>query len=62
MDQFLNSLTASGTFLKIHHNFPECGHSLMPCDWAFAQIEKFKERKGYVFVPEEWYDRVSSVS
>jgi hypothetical protein len=45
MAQFLNSFTASGRFLKIHHNFPECGHSFMPCDWAFAQTEKLKERE-----------------
>jgi hypothetical protein len=28
----------------------------MPCDLAFAQIQKIKQRKDYVFVPEEWYD------
>jgi hypothetical protein len=60
MAQLLNSLTASGRFLKIHHHFPECGHSFMPCDWAFAQTEKIKLREEYVFVPEEWYDIVSS--
>jgi hypothetical protein len=60
--QFLNSLTASGRFLNIHLNFPERGPSFMPCDWAFAQIENINWRKGYVFVPEEWYDVVSSVA
>jgi hypothetical protein len=62
MAQLLNSLTASGKFLKRHHHFPECGHSFMPCDWVFAQIENIKRREEYVFVPEEWYDTVSSVS
>jgi hypothetical protein len=33
----------------------------MPCDWAFAQIEKIQRRKEYVFAPEEWYDVASSV-
>jgi hypothetical protein len=32
----------------------------MPCDWAFARTEKIKWRKEYDFVPEEWYDIVSS--
>jgi hypothetical protein len=62
MAQFLNSPTASGRFLKKHHHFPERGHSFMPCDWEFAQTEKIKRRKEYVFVPEEWCDTVSSVS
>jgi hypothetical protein len=62
MVQFLNSFAASGRFFKIHRYFPECGSSIMPCDWAFAQIEKIKRRKEYVCVPEEWYDVVSSVS
>jgi hypothetical protein len=61
MAQFLNSLTASGRFFKIHNHFSECGHSFMPCDWAFSQTEKTKRRKEYVFVPEEWYDVVSPV-
>jgi hypothetical protein len=61
MVQFLYSLTASGRFLKIHLHFPEGGHSFMPCDWAFAQTEKIKRRKEYVFVPGEWYDIVSFV-
>lgn len=61
MVQFLSSLCASGKFIKIHH-FPERGHSFMPCDRAFAQIEKVKRRKEYVYVPEQWYDIVSSAS
>jgi hypothetical protein len=62
MAQFLNSITASGRFLKIHQHFPERGHSFMPCDRAFTQTEKIKGRKEYVFVQEEWYDIVSSIS
>jgi hypothetical protein len=62
MAHFLNSLTASGRFLKIHHHFPEYGHSFMPFGWAFAHTEKIKRRAGHVFVPEEWYHTVSSVS
>jgi hypothetical protein len=61
MAQFLNSLTASGRFLKIHH-FPGRGHSFMTCDWASAQTEKIQRRKEYVFIPEEWYHVASSVS
>jgi hypothetical protein len=34
----------------------------MPCNWAFATIVKIKWRREYVFIPEEWYDIVSSVS
>jgi hypothetical protein len=52
MAEFLNSLTASGRFLKVHHHFPERGHSFMPCDWAFAETEKVKWREEYVFVPK----------
>jgi hypothetical protein len=61
MARFLNSLTASGRFLIIHLHLPQRGHSFMPCDWACAQTEKIKQRKGYVFVPEEWHNIVSSV-
>jgi hypothetical protein len=28
----------------------------MPCDQPFARVEKIKQRKEYVFVPEEWCD------
>ena len=34
----------------------------MPCDRAFAQIEEIKRKKKYLFVPDEWYDIVSSAS
>jgi hypothetical protein len=61
MAQFLNSLTASGRFCKTRHHFPEYGHSFMPCDWAYTQTENIKWTEQYVFVPEEWYDIVSSV-
>lgn len=44
MLQFLNSLTATGRFLKIHHHFPERGHTFMPCDRAFAQVQKVKRK------------------
>lgn len=30
----------------------------MPCDQPFAWVEKIKQRKEYVFVPEEWCDSV----
>jgi len=33
----------------------------MPCDQPFAQIEKIKQRKNYVFVPEEWCDSLICV-
>jgi hypothetical protein len=36
MAQFLNSLTASGRFLEVHHHLPERGHLFKPCDWTFA--------------------------
>jgi hypothetical protein len=33
----------------------------MPCDQPFVQIEKIKQRKEYVFVPEEWCDSLICV-
>lgn len=47
---------------KILHYFPERGHSFLPCDRCFGQIEIQKRKKEYVFIPEEWLSMVSNTS
>jgi hypothetical protein len=58
---FKTQLLHQAGSLKVHHHFPECGHSFMPFDQPFVQIERIKQRKEYVFVPEELCDSVVCV-
>lgn len=37
------------------HQFPEPGHSFLPCDRAFGLIEKEKRKKKQ-FIPKGWID------
>lgn len=60
--RFLSLLAASGRFEKIIHCFPERGHSFLPCDRCFGQIEIQKRKKEYLFIPEEWLSMVSNTS
>ena len=62
MTKFLSLLVATGRFKKIIHRFPEPGHSFLPCDRDFAQIEKLKRKKEYLFLPEEYYQMVQHAS
>lgn len=48
--------------LKIIHQYPEPGHSFLPCDRSFALIEKAKRRKERVHTPDEWKDLVRTTS
>ncbi|KAF6210307.1 hypothetical protein GE061_013411 [Apolygus lucorum] len=50
---FLNK-TAEERKIKILHHYPEPGHSFLPCDRAFGQIEKKKRLKERVYTPEEY--------
>lgn len=43
---------------KIIHQYPEPGHSFLPCDRSFGLIENEKRKKERVHVPEEWKDLV----
>lgn len=55
MVHFLSTLVNNGRFSKIVHHLPEPGHSFLPCDRDFAQIEKKKRKKELLYLPEEWY-------
>lgn len=48
--------------LKIIHQYPEPGHSFLPCDRSFALIEKAKRRKERVHIPDGWKDLVRLTS
>lgn len=45
-------LVATGKFLQIDHKFLVSGHSYLPCDRDFAQIEK-RKRVCKLFVPSD---------
>lgn len=60
--QFLSLLTSTKRFSSIYHRFPERGHSFLPCDRNFAQIEKQKRHITYLYLPEEWYTLTQKVS
>ena len=46
----------------ILHQYPEPGHSFLPCDRSFALIEKAKRRKERVHLPDEWKTLVRKTS
>jgi len=47
----------------VNHRFFCCGHSYNECDQDFGQIELKKRRiKESIYIPEHWYDLVSSTS
>jgi hypothetical protein len=47
----------------VDHRFFCCGHSYNECDQDFGQIELKKRRiKKSIYIPEHWYDLVSSTS
>ena len=40
----------------VHHRFLESGHSYVPCDKDFGDIERASKYHHIVYTPEEWYD------
>lgn len=40
-------------FEKIVHRYPEPGHSYLPCDRTFGNIEKVRRKKENLFVPKD---------
>lgn len=52
----------NNTIRAITHQYPEPGHSFLPCDRSFGLIEKNKRRKERVYIPEEWQNLVKSTS
>ena len=60
--RYLFSLTYSNRFQKITHNFPERGHSFLPCDRDFGNIEKKKRLITRLHSPEEWHSLVKKSS
>ena len=55
---FLQSLICNNLLIKIVHHYPEVGHSFLPCDRDFAQIELRKKRKEIAYIPQDWYDTI----
>ena len=45
MNQFLFTLVFSGAFKKISLCLPTHGHSFLPCDRVFGDIERMKRKK-----------------
>lgn len=47
---------------EIHHQYPEPGHSFLPCDRSFGLIEKNKRKKERIYLPSEWIKLVEQTS
>ncbi|KAL5241699.1 hypothetical protein ACI65C_013355 [Semiaphis heraclei] len=47
---------------KIVHRYPEPGHSFLPCDRNFGQIEKQRRRQERVFLPVTYQNIVTKTS
>jgi len=62
--QYLSAIMNTQDFkLKsIIHQYPEPGHSFLPCDRHFAHIEKAKRKLENVFVPEEYEKLVNETN
>ncbi|CAG9763534.1 unnamed protein product [Ceutorhynchus assimilis] len=45
-------------FKSIEHRFLVSGHTYLPCDRDFAQIEKHKRYLRQIYCPEDWYEAV----
>lgn len=52
----------SNNITQVIHQYPEPGHSFLPCDRSFGLIEKNKRRKERVYTPEEWRNLVQKTS
>lgn len=62
--QYLHTfLNISETRIRhILHQFPEPGHSFLPCDRCFGLIEKEKRKKEIIYLPSEWKKLVKKTS
>lgn len=62
--QYLSAIMNTQDFnLKsIIHQYPEPGHSFLPCDRHFAHIEKAKRKLENVFVPEAYEKLVNETN
>lgn len=62
--QYLHTyINTSNTNIRlILHQFPEPGHSFLPCDRCFGLIEKEKRKKEIVYVPGDWIKLVKKTS
>lgn len=60
LNTFINTTTRN--IRLIMHQFPEPGHSFLPCDRSFGLIEKEKRKKEIVYLPKGWRDLVKNTS
>lgn len=62
--QYLHTfMNISGSRIRqIIHQFPEPGHSFLPCDRCFGLIEKEKRKKEIVYLPYDWINLVKKTS
>ena len=51
---FWSWLVSKGMFTRIDHKFLVRGHTYLPCDRDFAQIEKRKAAGALIHLPEDW--------
>nr|CAH7753502.1 unnamed protein product [Callosobruchus chinensis] len=53
-------LLAKGVFQEIIHIFPQVGHTMLPCDRDFAQVEKHVTHHcQYIYSPDQWLEVLS---
>lgn len=53
-------LTATGRFQSITHNFPERGHSFLPCDRNFGVFKKKIKNVDRVYTPKEYVEIIAN--
>lgn len=64
LTQFLYTIAKTQMYgiKKIIHRYPEPGHSFLPCDRSFGQIEKQRRRQERVFLPQTYQNIVKCTS
>ena len=51
-------LVANGSFKEIRHIFPLSGHTMMPCDRDFGDIERKLQKSKCIYTPSEYMNRI----
>lgn len=60
--QFFYTLVDTGRFTKIHHRYPEPGHSFLPCDRSFGLIELQKKKHDKIYLPRDYINIIKGSS
>ncbi|CAG9773299.1 unnamed protein product [Ceutorhynchus assimilis] len=62
MKYLFTMVNKNGKISEILHQYPEPGHSFLPCDRSFGLIEKNKRKKERIYLPSEWIKLVQETT